>query len=601
MNKNLIDNIKEPWGQQFTYDRLYRLKESRFYNTDGNPWQITDSYLSSYSYDANGNFLNLNRKEADIKGLAEDMDVLTYNYQSGTNKLDYVIDMVNEHDFTHDIDSQNRGNYDYDATGNLISDISEGLTIEWTPSGKISSIIKDDGTVIRFLYDPAGNRVIKTIHENNIETSSDFYVRDAQGNIMSVYRRMPGLSGGLYFKLEEQPIYGSARLGTRNNTDYIIRIVTYDLLGSTEIDFPLNYTGLTSRTIGLKQYELTDHLGNVRVVFGDKLNGSVLLGTLLPEVFAVNNYYPYGMLINSLSLDSKRYRWGFGGHEKDDAVKGIGDHLSFGDYGYDTRLGRRWRPDPLMSLNATWSPFVFGLNNPIVFVDDEGEWPGVTFFFFEFDVGAGLSYGLNYVEQSGLAYDEVGKTHFVMTNAIYIVNQNLKEGSQDPNLIVGASISLTGNIKQNWSAETFAGIVNKGISSYPLPMGKAGVGLSVNIGFSEDELTIGAGIGAGAKISYVNTRIKESISLTDAEAKQVSKLTDVWADKWIVFNSQPLEGKEAGFQATVATRNTKGELIDTGISIFSESTTNDKGISVPKGVWMSKSYQAESNKAEKKK
>ena len=73
-----------------------------------------------------------------------------HHYIAGTNKLDYVTDMVNEHDFAHDIDSQNRGNYDYDATGNLVRDESEGITIEWTPSGKISSIIKDDGTIIRF-------------------------------------------------------------------------------------------------------------------------------------------------------------------------------------------------------------------------------------------------------------------------------------------------------------------------------------------------------------------------------------------------------------------------------------------------------------------
>src|SRR5215204_5109147 len=35
------------------------------------------------------------------------------------------------------------------------------------------------------------------------------------------------------------------------------------------------------------------------------------------------------------------YRYGFNGHEQDNEVKGEGNHYSFGDYGYDPRLGRR--------------------------------------------------------------------------------------------------------------------------------------------------------------------------------------------------------------------------------------------------------------------
>ena len=52
-------------------------------------------------------------------------------------------------------------------------------------------------------------------------------------------------------------------------------------------------------TIGYKHYELTDHLGNVRVVFGDRLQGNFLGIPNPPNMIDVNNYYPYGMLINS--------------------------------------------------------------------------------------------------------------------------------------------------------------------------------------------------------------------------------------------------------------------------------------------------------------
>jgi RHS repeat-associated protein len=71
-------------------------------------------------------------------------------------------------------------------------------------------------------------------------------------------------------------------------------------------------------------------------------------------------------------MNNGDYRYGFGGHEKDDEVKGTGNHISFGDYGYDPRLGRRWRPDPFEKLYAPISPYTYALNSPIVFTDSDG-------------------------------------------------------------------------------------------------------------------------------------------------------------------------------------------------------------------------------------
>jgi RHS repeat-associated protein len=302
-------------------------------------------------------------------------------------------------------------------------------------------------------------------------------------------------------------------------------------------------------------------------------------------------------------MNASDYRFGFGGHEKDDEVHGVtGSHLSFGDMGYDPRIVRRWRPDPLQAGMPSWSPYAYALDNPIMFVDEDGKWPGVTFFYFEFDAGLGIGYGLNYVEQSGLAYDEVGKTHFTMTSAIYIINQNLEDGSDNPELVMGASISITGNIKQNWGSETFAGMLSKGNSSIPLPIGKGGAGLAVNIGFAEDEFTLGAGLGIGLKFTHLNTSIKHSISLTDEEADIVNDATDVWNESWSLTNKQQIvddEGNITGFEASVSTFNTEGELINTGIKVYSGAMTNDEGEVESTGVWSSKAYQNAATKAEK--
>ncbi len=288
--------------------------------------------------------------------------------------------------------------------------------------------------------------------------------------------------------------------------------------------------------------------------------------------------YPFGMLMPDRhdELSGRTYAYGFNWMERDEEVKGAGKHYSFSNYGYDPRLGRRWRPDPLQSGMPSWSPYVYTLDNPLMFIDEDGKWPGVTYFFFELDIGAGLALGLNYVQQSGMAYDEVGKTQFTMTSALYISNQNLREGSSNPELVLGASISLSAGMTQDWSHETFIG----DISGYN---GNAEVGtfgvydvVGAGVSFDENRLSLKAGLGYGGKLSVINTQIKQSISLTDKEAGTAGILNG-----WAVNNEERIlndDGEVISFSATVATRNSEGKIVDTGIQISSGVTTDDEGV-----------------------
>ena len=90
--------------------------------------------------------------------------------------------------------------------------------------------------------------------------------------------------------------------------------------------------------------------------------------------------YPFGMPIMGRvsNGESGGYRYGFGGHEKDDEVKGDGNHLSFGDFGYDTRLGKRWNIDPLIKKMPSWSPYATFACSPIFMADTDGEYPVIT-------------------------------------------------------------------------------------------------------------------------------------------------------------------------------------------------------------------------------
>ncbi len=86
------------------------------------------------------------------------------------------------------------------------------------------------------------------------------------------------------------------------------------------------------------------------------------------------NYGPFGMTLEGRNWEAgSEYRYGFGGWENDDEIKGTGSHLSFGDYGYDPRLAKRWRTDPF-ALSYSWiSPYAAFANNPLYYIDLDGE------------------------------------------------------------------------------------------------------------------------------------------------------------------------------------------------------------------------------------
>ncbi|MBS1606946.1 MAG: hypothetical protein JST42_30100, partial [Bacteroidetes bacterium] len=100
-----------------------------------------------------------------------------------------------------------------DSIGEPVGDAAAGVTnIAWTVYGKIDYITKSGDTVIKFTYDPGGNRISKTLrHGGNSETT--WYVRDAQGNVISVYSSGDALTNGGNLAQTELHMYGSSRLG----------------------------------------------------------------------------------------------------------------------------------------------------------------------------------------------------------------------------------------------------------------------------------------------------------------------------------------------------------------------------------------------------
>ena len=91
-----------------------------------------------------------------------------------------------------------------------------------------------------------------------------------------------------------------------------------------------------------------------------------------PRVIATNTYYPFGMLIGSLSGNSEGYRYGFNGKEKDDQGEWGMTHYDYGFRIYNPGLARFLSVDPLAKEYPSWSPYPFAMNRVIDGIDLDG-------------------------------------------------------------------------------------------------------------------------------------------------------------------------------------------------------------------------------------
>lgn len=83
------------------------------------------------------------------------------------------------------------------------------------------------------------------------------------------------------------------------------------------------------------------------------------------------------MLIKERSYSSPAYRYGFNGKEKNDEINVDGGDYDFGARIYDTRLGRWLSLDPLIAKYPSLCPYNFCGNNPILFLDFDGNDYGI--------------------------------------------------------------------------------------------------------------------------------------------------------------------------------------------------------------------------------
>jgi RHS repeat-associated protein len=122
------------------------------------------------------------------------------------------------------------------------------------------------------------------------------------------------------------------------------------------------------------QYALSDHLGNLRVLFTDKNNDGLIAQSVndsLNEVLTVRNYSPFGLELGG-SHKNLDYQNGykFGGKEHSDFTT----YTDFGGRWLDMTLSKWTTFDPMGEKFYPSTLNSYAVNSPINFIDTDGKY-----------------------------------------------------------------------------------------------------------------------------------------------------------------------------------------------------------------------------------
>ncbi|MDN5205235.1 RHS repeat-associated core domain-containing protein [Fulvivirgaceae bacterium BMA10] len=230
-------------GYAYTYDDLNRIKTASHVHKGSENWNTADAHFNvgMLDYDRNGNILSLKRQAKGDNG-AYVIDELTYGYEDGnvSNRLLYVGDASGKTEGFKD-GNTTQDDYGYDDNGNMTSDKNKDITsIEYNILNLPKRIVFGNGNEILYTYDAAGTKLRKEVKET------------VEGVLK---RTVTDYMAGIQYTIDDYQ-------GTEE-------AVTRDFLATGEGRVVMKETA-TEASQHEYQYNLTDHLGNVRVTFTTK-------------------------------------------------------------------------------------------------------------------------------------------------------------------------------------------------------------------------------------------------------------------------------------------------------------------------------------------
>ncbi|NQD71421.1 RHS repeat-associated core domain-containing protein [Sphingobacterium shayense] len=308
-----------------------------------------------------------------IRTLTRDGVTTTYSYNN-SNKSNRLLSLT----------GGIKGSYTYDVNGNAKTDRT-GMTFTYNHLNLPATVTKA-GAAVAYLYDGLGTKLRKTAAVGSVNTVTT--VRDYIGGI-------------------EYSKTGAA-------ASVIERI-------ATEEGYLQNSSGTYTY-----HYNLTDHLGNVRAVL--KRGTS----SITPEVIQKQDYYAFGKTKSIVTGGINRYL--YNGKE---VQAEIGDQLDYGARFYDAEIGRWNVIDPLAEKYNLTTPYAYAINNPIMFVDPDGEDIKIWYKVEQNGVEKSMSFVFN-----GDNSNDAPNNYFVKS-FIQAYNYNIENGGGDNLLVAATSTDYT--------------------------------------------------------------------------------------------------------------------------------------------------------------
>lgn len=315
----------------FTYDGINRLTGTVQKQKNGSSWSaLTESFLEKgLTYDRNGNIKTLQRTAGGVL-----IDNLVYMYTG--NQLTGLTESVRT-SLAGDIylpGAASVGSYVFDKNGNMTSDSRKALNLTYNVLNLLSEV-KTTAGILKAKYNYLADGTKLRVRDNGDVNGFDYL-------------------GSLTYKKNSAGL----QLESANFGDGVIRVNDSNS-GVSEVN-----------------YFLTDHLGSVRVI----VNGSGV-------VKERNDYYPFGarhVRDDYPQLADNRNE--YNGKEKQ--VTGNLEYLDYGARMYDCGLGRWFGVDPQAEKCINISFYTYCANNPIKYIDPNGE---EIWFTFEYEDGEVIS------------------------------------------------------------------------------------------------------------------------------------------------------------------------------------------------------------------